>query len=121
LTGFSPKQDWVLWREAPIVESCFEMNTWKIFGVITLLATPVQAETTVDIAQENYIQFLSRDDLSEEQNRILAECMVERLSVAGQVNLANATSERAAALSFLADGQGTFHGSCMVKAIMATR
>ena len=97
------------------------MHFWKPVCLVLLTAMPVSADSTDMVAKESYVEFLSREDLSKEQNNILAACMVERLSAKGRSDLATASSVNGAELAMLADGQAVMHGSCMTQAILQAR
>ncbi|MFT6456484.1 MAG: hypothetical protein ACJAR5_000009 [Pseudophaeobacter arcticus] len=93
------------------------MRFFTLVSFLFLNSLPVSAGSVEQGAVENYVEFLSRKDMTPKQNVFLAECMVDRLSAKGQKDLASANSEKGANLAMLADGQATFHGMCMVQAI----
>ena len=89
----------------------------RLAAICLLVLIQAKIVSADQMATDNYVKYLSRSDMTDNQNQLLAECMVALLSPEAKAELQSSKSKRAAELAFLADGKNTTHGACIVQAL----
>ena len=93
------------------------MHILRIGCLLLLSSASVAADPLDTAAQEKYVLYLSRDEMTPAQNQVLAECMIERLTTMGKEILLLADSERGAEIAMLTAGHNPVHDDCISEAL----
>lgn len=67
-------------------------------------------------AKENYARYLSHENLTEYQNEVLADCMIEKLSSIGRGTMTIARSKRDAEIAMISGGRNPVDDDCLALA-----
>ncbi len=93
------------------------VKVMRLATICSLVLIPAKFVSADQLATGSYVKYLSRSDMTDNQNLLLAECMVALLSPEARAELQSSKSKRAAELAFLADGKNTSQGVCIVRAL----
>ncbi len=93
------------------------MRLVRLAAICLLLLIQAKIVSADQLATDSYVKYMSRSDMTDNQNQLLAECMVALLSPEAKAKLQSSKSKRAAELALLADGENTSQGACIIHAL----